>query len=48
MLNPHCVHEKTYLSPTYCAFCTKLLVGIVNQGYKCESIISLIYVFNLK
>ena len=33
----HIVYEKTYFKPTYCTYCKKLLVGITNQGLKCES-----------
>nr|XP_039256999.1 calcium-independent protein kinase C-like isoform X1 [Styela clava] len=36
MVGQHNFREKTYKQPTYCDFCKKLLVGLVNQGLKCS------------
>jgi len=32
----HNFKETTYYQPTYCDYCTKLLVGITKQGLKCS------------
>jgi hypothetical protein len=35
-LVPHVFKVKTYSTPTWCAVCNKLLVGLVRQGYSCK------------
>uniref|UniRef100_A0A0N5C6P6 Ras-GEF domain-containing protein n=1 Tax=Strongyloides papillosus TaxID=174720 RepID=A0A0N5C6P6_STREA len=32
----HNFHETTFLTPTMCANCNKLLWGLIRQGYKCK------------
>jgi hypothetical protein len=32
----HNFHETTFLTPTLCAHCNKLLWGLIRQGYKCK------------
>uniref|UniRef100_A0A0N4ZS15 Phorbol-ester/DAG-type domain-containing protein n=1 Tax=Parastrongyloides trichosuri TaxID=131310 RepID=A0A0N4ZS15_PARTI len=32
----HNFHETTFLTPTMCAKCNKLLWGLIRQGYKCK------------
>ena len=34
----HDFQPKTYIRPTFCFHCNKLLVSIYKQGVKCESI----------
>ncbi|XP_078484138.1 uncharacterized protein LOC144744113 isoform X1 [Ciona intestinalis] len=36
IVGQHNFREKTYKQPTFCDFCGKLLVGVVNQGIKCS------------
>lgn len=36
IVGQHNFREKSYTQPTYCDYCTKLLVGLVNQGLKCS------------
>uniref|UniRef100_H2YUL9 Phorbol-ester/DAG-type domain-containing protein n=1 Tax=Ciona savignyi TaxID=51511 RepID=H2YUL9_CIOSA len=36
ILGQHNFREKTYNHPTFCDYCSKLLVGVVNQGIKCS------------
>uniref|UniRef100_A0AC35THZ5 Phorbol-ester/DAG-type domain-containing protein n=1 Tax=Rhabditophanes sp. KR3021 TaxID=114890 RepID=A0AC35THZ5_9BILA len=32
----HNFHETTFLTPTMCGHCSKLLWGLIRQGYKCK------------
>lgn len=34
----HKLHVTTYLTPTYCDYCSQLLIGLIKQGLKCESL----------
>lgn len=33
----HKLHVTNYLTPTYCDYCSQLLIGLMKQGLKCES-----------
>ena len=43
----HCVHVKSYYTPTFCEVCKGLLTGLTKQGFKCESIIREIILGNI-
>jgi hypothetical protein len=32
----HKLHLTSYLTPTYCEYCSQLLMGLIKQGVKCE------------
>ncbi|XP_015783313.1 serine/threonine-protein kinase D1 [Tetranychus urticae] len=35
-IRPHHLKMHSYMSPTFCDFCAKMLFGLVKQGLKCE------------
>jgi hypothetical protein len=32
----HKLVVTNYLSPTYCDYCSQMLIGLIKQGLKCE------------
>ena len=39
----HTLNSVTFLTPTYCDFCSELIVGVVKQGLRCESELCAVY-----
>lgn len=33
----HKLNVTNYLTPTYCDYCSQLLIGLIKQGLKCQS-----------